>query len=85
MIEPLNAILAQSEGVNLVLLIGLAILAGTVGAKIITTLHIPQIIGYIVLCDYRQQTKRQHDRPDLADGRDYPGRHQEYLHDTGIE
>jgi len=49
MIEPLNAILAQSEGVNLVLLIGVAILAGTVGAKIIKMLHIPQIIGYIAI------------------------------------
>ncbi|MHC4629006.1 MAG: cation:proton antiporter, partial [Planctomycetota bacterium] len=49
MIEPLNAILAQSEGINLVLLIGLAILAGTVGAKVIKTLHIPQIIGYIAI------------------------------------
>ena len=49
MIDPLNAILAQSEGINLVLLIGLAILAGTVGAKIIKTLHIPQIIGYIAI------------------------------------
>jgi len=49
MLEPLNAILAQSEGVNLVLLIGLAILAGTVGAKIIKMLHIPQIIGYIAI------------------------------------
>jgi Kef-type K+ transport system membrane component KefB len=49
MTEPLNAILATSEGINLVLLIGLAILAGTVGARIIKALHIPQIIGYIAI------------------------------------
>ena len=49
MTESFNAILAHSEGINLVLLIGLAILAGTVGAKIIKMLHIPQIIGYIAI------------------------------------
>ncbi|MHC4355168.1 MAG: cation:proton antiporter domain-containing protein [Planctomycetota bacterium] len=49
MTEQLNAILATSEGINLVLLIGLAILAGTVGARIIKALHIPQIIGYITI------------------------------------
>ncbi|UCF14995.1 MAG: cation:proton antiporter [Phycisphaerales bacterium] len=49
MIESLYAILAASEGINLVLLIGLAILAGAVGAKIIKMLHIPQIVGYITI------------------------------------
>ncbi|MHC4119597.1 MAG: cation:proton antiporter domain-containing protein [Planctomycetota bacterium] len=49
MTESLNAILAQSEGINLIFLIGVAVLAGTVGARIIKLLHIPQIIGYIAI------------------------------------
>ena len=40
---------AQSEQVNIILLIGIAIFAGTVGAKVIQKLHIPQIVGYIVI------------------------------------
>jgi len=48
-IESLKDILAQTEGLNLILLIGIAVLAGTVGAKIIQKLHIPQIIGYITI------------------------------------
>ncbi len=40
---------AQAEGVNIILLIGIAIFAGTVGARIIQKLHIPQIIGYITI------------------------------------
>ncbi|MHC4679183.1 MAG: cation:proton antiporter domain-containing protein [Planctomycetota bacterium] len=49
MSESFNAILAQSDRINLVLLVGIAIFAGTVGAKIIQRLHIPQIIGYIAI------------------------------------
>jgi Kef-type K+ transport system membrane component KefB len=40
---------AQGEQVNIILLIGIAIFAGTVGAKVIQKLHIPQIVGYIVI------------------------------------
>ena len=40
---------AQSEQVNIILLMGIAIFAGTVGAKVIQKLHIPQIVGYIVI------------------------------------
>ncbi len=49
MIEPLKGILAQGEPMPLILLIGIAIFAGTVGAKIIQKLRIPQIIGYIAI------------------------------------
>ena len=49
MTESLNAILAQSEDVNLVLLIGIAIFGGTIGGRIIQKLHIPQIIGFITI------------------------------------
>jgi Kef-type K+ transport system membrane component KefB len=47
--EVLANILAQAEQVNIMLLIGIAIFAGTVGARIIQKLHIPQIIGYITI------------------------------------
>ena len=49
MTESLNAILGTTEGINLVLLIGLAILVGAVGARVIKMLHIPQIVGYIAI------------------------------------
>jgi Kef-type K+ transport system membrane component KefB len=49
MTESLNAILAQSEDINLILLIGIAIFGGTIGGRIFQKLHIPQIIGYITI------------------------------------
>lgn len=45
----LTDILAQTEDVNLVLLIGIAIFGGTVGGRIFQKLHIPQIIGFITI------------------------------------
>ncbi|MHC4195655.1 MAG: cation:proton antiporter domain-containing protein, partial [Planctomycetota bacterium] len=45
----LFAVLAQSEEINLILLIGVAIFFGTVGAKIFRRFRVPQIIGYIVI------------------------------------
>ena len=47
--ELLSAISAESEGFNIFLLLGIAIFGGTVGAKIIQRLHIPQIIGYLAI------------------------------------
>ncbi len=47
--ELLANISARGEPVNIILLIGIAIFAGTVGARIIQKLHIPQIIGYITI------------------------------------
>lgn len=40
---------AQSEQVNILLLIGIAIFTGMIGARIIQKLRIPQIIGYITI------------------------------------
>ncbi|MFZ2146453.1 MAG: cation:proton antiporter [Sedimentisphaerales bacterium] len=42
-------IFARSEQVNIILLIGIAIFTGTIGARIIQKLHIPQIIGYMTI------------------------------------
>ena len=43
-------ILAQGiEHLNIILLIGLAIFLGTVGAGIFQRLHIPRIIGYVTI------------------------------------
>lgn len=47
--ELLANISARSEQVNIILLIGIAIFAGMVGARIIQKLHIPQIIGYVTI------------------------------------
>jgi len=41
--------LAQTDRTPIILLIGIAIFGGTVGAKIFQRLHIPQILGYIVI------------------------------------
>jgi len=49
MIELLKTILAQSKELNLILLIGIAIFGGTVGAKIFRRLHIPQVVGYVII------------------------------------
>ncbi len=49
MAELLNSILARVECLNFVLLIGIAIFFGTVGAKIFQRFHIPQIIGYVTV------------------------------------
>jgi Kef-type K+ transport system membrane component KefB/predicted transcriptional regulator len=43
------AVLGQGSGTNFIFLIGLAIFVGTIGARIIQKLHIPQIIGYITI------------------------------------
>jgi Kef-type K+ transport system membrane component KefB len=47
--ELLANISEQGEQVNIILLIGIAIFTGTVGAKVIQKFHIPQIIGYVVI------------------------------------
>ena len=38
-----------SDGLNVVLLIGIAIFVGTVGAKIFQRLRLPQVVGYVVV------------------------------------
>ncbi|MGD2094615.1 MAG: cation:proton antiporter [Phycisphaerales bacterium] len=49
MIELFTNFLAEGGGAELILPIGIAIFLGTVGAKIIQQLHIPQIIGYVTI------------------------------------
>ncbi len=49
MTETINAILAQSEGLDIILLLGIAVFTGTIGGRIIQKHHIPQIIGYVVI------------------------------------
>ncbi len=49
MTEFLTTILAEGEGLNLILLIGIAIFLGTVGAKMFQKLRIPQIVGYVTI------------------------------------
>ncbi len=49
MSERLWPIIAQGEGVNLLLLIGIAIFGGVVGAKIFQRFRIPQVVGYVVI------------------------------------
>ncbi len=50
MAELLDSILAQGiEHINIILLMGLAIFFGTVGAGIFQRLHIPRIIGYVTI------------------------------------
>lgn len=39
----------QEEGLNIILLIGIAVFGGTVGARIFHRLKIPQIVGYVVI------------------------------------
>jgi len=49
MTELLESILAEGKSLNLILLIGIAIFFGTVGAKIFQRIRIPQIIGYVTI------------------------------------
>ncbi len=39
----------KTEELNIILLVGIAVFCGTVGAKIIQRFHIPQIIGYVIV------------------------------------
>lgn len=49
MTDVLGNVLAESENLSPILLIGLAIFCGIIGAKIFQKLRIPQIIGYITI------------------------------------
>jgi len=39
----------EGEGLNIILLIGIAIFGGTIGARIFQRLHIPRIVGYVAI------------------------------------
>ncbi len=45
----LENFLAQVESLNVILLIGIAVFFGTVGAKIFQRIHVPQIVGYVTI------------------------------------
>ncbi len=49
MVELVKTVVEQSRDLNLLLLMGLAVFGGTIGARIIQKLHIPQIVGYITI------------------------------------
>lgn len=47
--ELLDVVLGQVHELNFVLVIGIAIFLGTIGAKIFQRFHIPQIVGYVTI------------------------------------
>ena len=49
MAELLGTVLVRGQGLNLILLIGIAIFGGTVGAKLFQRFRIPQVIGYVTI------------------------------------
>ena len=49
MTELLANISIKSEEINIILLIGIAIFGGTVGARIFHRLSIPRIVGYVAI------------------------------------
>ncbi len=49
MIDVLATTATEGEGLNIILLIGIAIFGGTVGARIFQRLHIPRIVGYVAI------------------------------------
>jgi len=49
MIDVLATTAAEGEGLNIILLIGIAIFGGTIGARIFQRLSIPRIVGYVAI------------------------------------
>jgi len=49
MVDLLATTLAEDEGLNIILLIGIAIFGGTIGARIFQRLNIPRIVGYVAI------------------------------------
>jgi Kef-type K+ transport system membrane component KefB len=49
MIDVLATTATEGGGLNIILLIGIAIFGGTVGARIFQRLHIPRIVGYVAI------------------------------------
>ena len=49
MTELIEATLSQSEHLNIILLIGIAIFGGTAGAKMFLKIRIPQVVGYVFI------------------------------------
>jgi len=49
MVDVLATALAEGEEINIILLIGIAIFGGTIGARIFQRLNIPRIVGYVTI------------------------------------
>ena len=49
MVDVLATTATEGEGLNIILLIGIAIFGGTIGARIFQRLHIPRIVGYVAI------------------------------------
>jgi len=49
MVDVLATTLAEDEGLNIILLVGIAIFGGTIGARIFQRLNIPRIVGYVAI------------------------------------
>ncbi len=49
MIDVLATTATEGEGLNIILLIGIAIFGGTIGAGIFQRLHIPRIVGFVAI------------------------------------
>ena len=49
MFDVLATTLSESEELNIILLIGIAIFGGTIGARIFQRLSIPRIVGYVAI------------------------------------
>ena len=49
MFDILSTTLSESEELNIILLIGIAIFGGTIGARIFQRLSIPRIVGYVAI------------------------------------
>jgi len=49
MVDVLATTVTEGEGLNIILLIGIAIFGGTIGARIFQRLHVPRIVGYVAI------------------------------------
>ena len=47
--QAVNANVGEIGHLNLLLLLGIAVFGGTIGARLFHKLHFPQIIGYIII------------------------------------
>jgi len=49
LVKLMPMILAEAQGLNIILLMGIAVFCGTVGARVFQRLRVPQIIGYVTI------------------------------------
>ena len=60
-VNVLATTLSESEELNIILLIGIAIFGGTIGARIFQRLSIPRIVGYVAIGILGHRSLRQQD------------------------